>query len=855
MAGYKTPPGTIVNTIKSLLRERYKQGFPIIKEIIQNANDGSATTLDFGIVRGLTDLVEHPLLKTPALFFLNNGTFSKLDQEAISCFGIDANAKDRGKIGKFGLGQKSIFHFCEAFFYIARSESIPEGCSEFINPWATPEGLDAKRPGWSELSYQDRQNLENFLIEQKLIRSECLHYFLLWVPLRQRMADERCILANYYDDTRVVRESFPTDMEIRIGQLLPLLRYLKDIKFWIENESGSLQQQFNICLDDKYDLERFLYPTESEEIVPDDHDLQGKVRLSTNTSIINFAGKESILPANDFASLLNQRPERVSHNFWKDLEQSPFWTKRSSINENAEEESKPDKSIPHCAVVFTKQSLINRCKARLILQWSVFLPLASDENTSSPQEAEQEAYEQVDCDGDNDFTIFLHGYFFLDSGRKYIEGLQNIRNGGVVPNTPSNENEMIAQWNYLLATKGTLKLFLPSLHHFTKTHNLSHQEISNLCKAICKSYFFQSSTYKQSICSFEQWVFRIKSSGSAWELIPANAIVRSLPGIPPNWQAFPKLHELSEQSYLILDKQPNLLSDEISYKWQEHEICAVLASITIHLFYADVDNLNYLVGFLNQPKNIVNQSQVQTLLKNLVREGFLKMELQTLRQEPMLSSLKKLIALIRPEQRLVLAKNQAKEQAIQQVFRKLYILERNEDLLLIYSFFDSPLSSSCGILSSQQTISILNCLSELLRTDLSSQTVSQSFVEEILEQISDPVPIFNNLQNTPLFFGFNLCQRKSYIYTYLQLQKLHQKNLLFKGTWQTAIANALQEAFPNCELIFINEKLARVLEKLPCMNGIPKCEFKSCLQLLSTKPKLAISENRVNLLRELINHV
>lgn len=34
MAGYQIPPGTIVNNIKSLLRERYKQGFPIIKEII-----------------------------------------------------------------------------------------------------------------------------------------------------------------------------------------------------------------------------------------------------------------------------------------------------------------------------------------------------------------------------------------------------------------------------------------------------------------------------------------------------------------------------------------------------------------------------------------------------------------------------------------------------------------------------------------------------------------------------------------------------------------------------------------------------------------------------------------------------
>ena len=125
MPGYQPKQGTIINNIKTLLKERYKQGFPIIKEIIQNANDGQAKTLKFGISRGLIGTADnpvvHPLLKTPALFFLNDGVFKISDREAISCFGIDANAGDKGKIGKFGLGQKSIFHFCEAFFYIARS--------------------------------------------------------------------------------------------------------------------------------------------------------------------------------------------------------------------------------------------------------------------------------------------------------------------------------------------------------------------------------------------------------------------------------------------------------------------------------------------------------------------------------------------------------------------------------------------------------------------------------------------------------------------------------------------------------------------------------------------------------------
>ncbi|MEA5517036.1 sacsin N-terminal ATP-binding-like domain-containing protein, partial [Nodularia sp. UHCC 0506] len=577
MAGYQIPPGTIVNNIKSLLRERYKQGFPIIKEIIQNANDGRATTLEFGIVKELGDAVEHPLLKIPGLFFLNNGTFTKSDKESISCFGIDANAKDKGKIGKFGLGQKSIFHFCEAFFYIARSQDIQEGCGEFINPWANYDGLDSKRPEWGELSLKDRQFLENYLIQQNLVKPQS-SYFLLWIPLRQQMADERCILANYYNDAKSVESNLPEDMKMRIGQLLPLLRHIRNVRYWLENNRGSLKPQFSVSLDSHNPCERCIYPnSESEIIQQDEHDLQGRIIISTDATGIRFAGKERILPANEFSLLLGQDPERVSNTFWDDLQQSSYWTKRVSINESAESESIPDKSIPHCAVVFTKQSLNNRHKARLMLQWSVFLPLASDETIT--EGAEQEAYEVIDCQGEQDYTIFLHGYFFLDSGRKYIEGLPKIRTGGFVQKTPTNEDEMIAQWNYLLATKGTLKLFLPSLENFVKVHSLSTPDISQLCEAIFRSQLFKSKVYKQSICSEAQWVFRIKPSRSAWELIPVNANVRPLPGVPPNWEIFPGLGNLAERYHLIDKEQPNLLSNETSVDWQEQEIINLLNSL------------------------------------------------------------------------------------------------------------------------------------------------------------------------------------------------------------------------------------------------------------------------------------
>jgi len=859
MPGYQISPGTIVNNIKSLLRERYKQGFPIIKEIIQNANDGQATTLEFGIVKGLSDLVEHPLLKIPALFFLNNGTFSKSDQEAISCFGIDANAKDKGKIGKFGLGQKSIFHFCEAFFYIARSQDIPEGCGEFINPWADHNGSDSKRPEWGEISAGDRQFLESYLIQQNLVQGKS-SYFLLWIPLRVKMADDRCILANYYNNYQSVESQLPEDMEMRIGQLLPLLRHIRNVRYWLEHDQGSLQTKFSVSLDHNSFCKRCVYPNSQTQIIQEDqHELQGKILISSNPAGINFAGKERILPAKDFLSLINVTTENsaeVPSSFWHDLQQSSFWTKRISINELAESESIPDKSIPHCAVVFTKLSInTRRCKARLMLQWSVFLPLASDDNSSSQEAAEQEAYEVIDCTGDQDYTVFLHGYFFLDSGRKYIEGLQKIRTGTFTQKTPTNDDEMIAQWNYLLATKGTLKLFLPSLAHFAQVHSLSTQDIFNLSEAISGSHFFRSKVYRQSVCSEYQWVFRIKPSGSGWELIPANGNVRSLPGLPPKWQVFSTLSNLATKYYLIDKQKPNLLLNEQSAVWQEQEIIDLLTSLHMTLLFAEPENINYLGDFLNENKNITKSLQIQTRLINIVQQGFRIIGIATRQQNKFSQSLKRIIELILPEKRLKIKKSTCSEQDIQLVLNELYEVNLGE-ILLINESFDSDFFPSNGCLN-EQTTSVLTCLNQLLKI-ANYRAAIKEIIEQILEKSTSLETVLNLVSDIPLFFGYNNQQDKIYIYSYSLLKQLREKFLLFcceRKEHKSNLATAVKEALPKCELIFLDAKISRILGKTQPLKAVPKFDHQTCLELLAKKPALGNSNQRTNLLKELINYV
>lgn len=233
-------PAAIANQIRTLLKERYKEGFPIIKEIVQNANDGGATRLDIGVTRGLSD-ANHPLLQCPALFFVNDGDFSDSDAQAMRWFGVDNNAKNSAKIGKFGLGQKSIFHFCEAFFYIPRSKSLLVNLQpwQFLNPWAGP--TDPKRPAWKQLTVADKEIVENYLKTYALLGEQ---YFILWIPLRIKEADNRCIVPNYYND-RSIRAHLPENMDAKLAALLPMLRSLREIHYWLPDEAGGqLQEEF-----------------------------------------------------------------------------------------------------------------------------------------------------------------------------------------------------------------------------------------------------------------------------------------------------------------------------------------------------------------------------------------------------------------------------------------------------------------------------------------------------------------------------------------------------------------------------------------------------------------------------------
>ena len=51
-----------------------------------------------------------PLIQGPALYSYNDGYFDDNDWKGIQMFGQSVKEKDPMKVGKFGLGFKSVFH-------------------------------------------------------------------------------------------------------------------------------------------------------------------------------------------------------------------------------------------------------------------------------------------------------------------------------------------------------------------------------------------------------------------------------------------------------------------------------------------------------------------------------------------------------------------------------------------------------------------------------------------------------------------------------------------------------------------------------------------------------------------------
>jgi len=490
--GVQHDPLSDIANIRNTLKG-YGDGFTIIKELVQNAEDARASFIHIGWHPGFPDLKNaHPLLHGPAFCMVNDGPFGKEHEEAICRMGLGSKGAEEHSIGRFGLGLKSVFHLCEAFFFLASDEktSGTVRLTELFNPWHGGHHAE-----WERDQPDDQEILRNALLGLLPDRP----WFALWLPLRRKIVckDVAPIIENFPGDEDSPPDAIKDFFSTELSDVLPLLKQLQEIRYSVWKDK---QWDTHYSIKTTANSVRRLFPEKNQ--VP--WKMSGAIRTFSNNNELNSS------------TTYIGREDWVNDVLFEDLKNDTTWPKVVAIKEDGFDPGGKEKALPHFCNYFTCRHKKDET-AKLRIKWAVFLPIGND------------CYHEVEIPNfDFDLTLILHGYFFLNSERTIIDGLDNHF---------SQDNSVYVKWNKRLLSHGNLPTILLALEQFVVTEEFSDYDIQLITNALAESVIFKD--YKEEICSTQQWVNRLSDNSAKWCCIPQGEPVYSLPFPSTKDTAFP----------------------------------------------------------------------------------------------------------------------------------------------------------------------------------------------------------------------------------------------------------------------------------------------------------------------------
>ena len=803
------PPLADINHIRHNLGDRYHEGFPIIKELLQNADDAEASRLHIGWFPGFPDNV-HPLLIGPTLFVVNDGEFKSKDQDGIRRIGISAKASDRAAIGKFGLGLKSVFHLCEAFFYCWSGQDT----FLILNPWygnTPPIHEDWEWDEKSSIANEARQAIIGCLSSLGL--PDFPHWLCLWMPLRQERHCERVasIIKNYPGEESEGLESvFPSDLALEISETLPLLRNLKTVSAWNTGRDGSLEMLFQVNLDRGTTRCRYLGSEQNTPTMAHGEQLpmRGTMNVTACGEPINvrYFGFEMMADLPIFCRLL----------------QSDYWpTAITTDRESGAEQENREKADAHCAAYIVETPAED--EGLLRIQQAVFLPVGN------PTEIRP-------CEGKSDFTLMLHGYFFPNAGRTRVEIPK-----GEISDTVNNETDVRLKWNYELFVRGTLPLVIPALNRFANEDIISEGKVFKLTIALEKSNTFDQ--YRETICGDTQWVRRLRAQGTAWEQLDnPNEEILEIPPPPssapnrPN-EVFPNLRELASQHVIVFHGDPRLTAQKEASKWRPELLTLMLRDVPVEAVFGNRGMLKYFVRFLKDCTEDA-LSGVFDVLQQLISHAFATVDLGQLRGNR--SEIKNYLALLGNNSCFPIPRNLSGE-----VFQRLFQLELRVLLVPEDLIPEGPHAQRIGSLCNEDALKILEFVSTL-GENRELERPERTFVQQVITA-SHWDEIRAQCDSFRIFTAYDCRTRSNVSISLSQLTGLRRKRTLFAYSGSQAMP--LQQALDNASATLIDKP---TLENLGWDDEIVQCNEHACLQVLDSKPALNCPEERVNLLNALL---
>lgn len=807
--GFRHDPLADINLLRQNLHDRYRGGFPIVKELIQNADDAGATRVEIGWTHGIPG-DDHPLLVGPGLLVVNNGDFTEVDQNAICQISLSDKARQKSSIGKFGLGLKSIFHWCEAFFFLAQNEHFPNCVADILNPWSGESVSHYKE--WDFLSSASlnniRQRLAHVLPDER--------WFCLWVPLRRQAAGRSGLepIQREYpgDNPALLGFMAETGFAPAVARLLPLLAGVSSVRTWHNSPGGRLEVAHEVQLAEGHERRHY----RREGIQQARRWLLKGTVLSDNDNRHEFAGEEAVLEDASLAS----------------LQKSSLWPRETGIDPTtAGLIPIPEKADQHAAVVFMSHPA--QGTGSLTISWGVFLPLA------------EPAEPPLVCQGSRNFFLLLHGDFFVDPGRNRPE--VPAGNLSEIWDQVADESDLRGAWNRRLAEIGVLPLILPALDRFVSQTALDGADTYALTGALSISTLLTA--WIDSVCRDHQWAYCIDPEGGRWTLLSAHDLVMELPpassGAQDPFDILPGLRDACRHWHITFADWPRLTNSPQESRWPEELLLPVLDGGFPSACH-NQESLDFLVQFLDQAGSSVRGAAAQNVLTRRIRSALAEADLLRLRANRLPAG--SLLAFLNPSN-LLLLPIPASDSG-DAIWKQLLSLNLSVLPIPTYLAPSGPVEAERGYVRPEDALSLLQILADSsaeANTDETTELTSRIAVQvlEVLDQHSRH-EVLEACAELPVFAGTDCSQNRSIALSWVDLQSLSRRYLLLRRTGDLRLAQALQQAIRQEVVVLIEPYL--VFEP----GAVPACNPASVGRSLLSIETLAEATDRHSLLSHLL---
>ena len=799
-----------INHLKEIL-QRY-EGRSWFKEVVQNADDAEATRLDLGWVSHLRG-VSHPLLRGgPAIFVLNNGPFTARDAVAIHQLGLSDKASDRSSIGRFGLGLKSLFHWCEAYFYLSSGHSSFAEAGDtadyppnaLFNPWNGPSRV-LYHEDWNEFEEADKSRILEYLGGLRLLPTG--DWFCLWVPLRR---PDTCggvhPISERYPGKAGEGSAgiFPQDLSNDLAILPPLLRELRTIRGW-EDEGAptELRPLFELQLGEG-STRRHYRPDRGED----------RPFLATwGGKITTLSAPEREDIVHDYTGVERLLTDDPAFDRLRTGEGWPrsFGPADDSTGQSAQE---PTKAAPHVAAYFTRRPCNQDKRGLFIVQWAAFLPVGEE-----PAEVEV-------LGGDSDFVLVLHGDFFVDAGRKNVD-------------FPSEPLTVSQEWNARLRDYGTLPMVLSALEQLAASITVSSESLQRVTKALADTTLFTK--HRERICDGRRWIFGVyKGNGTLDSIVDADHEVYEIPSSPItapglHLEVLPRLVEVVAERvrHVTFLNHPRLESATAQISDWPEDLLLTLLDVPVGEVFACEGRLTYLVDLLRRALSRPVPSPLMTdRLCGLAHAAF---SLVGTTQLSRLEAFGRFLALIPAERRIELDVASLDGEVVELLFRTMALCHLHCVLIPIgldpcrpdvwvSQQAGRPSGHNLGLEDAKKILPVLAGLS----TESILPNQRSGLACQILEALGDNTRHLNGkCDDLCLFLGRANANSDEQLLSRRELAQAQDRGLLFAG--ELGLARPLQAVLRDRDVTVAD---ARSVELLFGRQHVRHCDALACLAML-----------------------